>query len=152
MLKKRLMGFIAAGAVAIATVTVSYFEGRRNYAYLDVAGVPTICDGITQGVKLGQYKTNAECDQLLQKELKASFKTVETYVKVPLTEPRKAALASFVYNVGSGAFARSTLLRKLNAGDTQGACDELRRWVFAGGKKWQGLINRREVERWLCLQ
>ena len=146
------MGIIAAGAVAIATVTVSYFEGRKNHAYLDVVGVPTICDGITQGVKLGQYKNDAECDQLLQKELKASFNTVETYVKVPLTETRKAALASFVYNVGAGAFARSTLLRKLNAGDTQGACDELRRWVFAGGKKWQGLINRREVERWLCLQ
>ena len=62
MLKKRLIALIAAGAgaVTIATVAVSDFEGRKNHAYLDVAGVPTVCDGFTRGVKLGDYKTNAE--------------------------------------------------------------------------------------------
>lgn len=154
MLKKRLIALIAAGAgtVTIATVAVSDFEGRKNHAYLDVAGVPTVCDGFTRGVKLGDYKTNAECDALLQSELRDSFKTVERHVKVPLTEPTKAALASFVYNVGPGAFRSSTMLRKLNAGDRIGACNELKRWVYAGGKKWNGLIKRRDVENWLCLQ
>ncbi len=154
MLKKRLIALIAAGAgaVTIATVSVSDFEGRKNHAYLDVAGVPTVCDGFTRGVKLGDYKTNAECDALLQSELRDSFKTVERHVKVPLTEPTKAALASFVYNVGHGAFRSSTLLKKLNAGDRIGACNELKRWVYAGGKKWNGLIKRRDVENWLCLQ
>lgn len=154
MLKKRLIALIAAGAgtVTIATVAVSDFEGRKNHAYLDVAGVPTVCDGFTRGVKLGDYKTNAECDALLQSELRDSFKTVERHVKVPLTEPTKAALASFVYNVGPGAFRSSTLLKKLNSGDRIGACNELKRWVYAGGKKWNGLIKRRDVENWLCLQ
>lgn len=154
MLKKRLIALIAAGASAatIATVAVSDFEGRKKHAYLDVAGVPTICDGYTHGVKLGGYKTDQECDTLLQKELQASFKTVEKYVRVPLTEQTKAALASFVYNVGPGAFRSSTLLRKLNAGDRVGACNELKRWVYAGGRKWNGLIKRRDVESWLCLQ
>lgn len=154
MLKKRLIALIAAGASAatIATVAVSDFEGRKNNAYLDVAWVPTICDGYTHGVKLGDYKTNAECDALLQNELQTSFTTVEKYVTVELTGPTKAALASFVYNVGPGAFRSSTLLKKLNASDRVGACNELKRWVYAGGKKWNGLIKRRDVENWLCLQ
>ena len=56
----------------------------------------------------------------------------------------------FTYNVGSGAFASSTLLKKLNAGDVPGACKELQRWTYAGGKQWKGLITRREIEREVC--
>lgn len=154
MLQKRLIALIAAGAgaVTIATVAVSDFEGRSNAAYRDVVGIPTICDGYTHGVKLGDYKTDAECDALLKKELQASFGVVDSAVKVSISEPTKAALASFVYNVGPGAFRSSTLLKKLNAGDRIGACNELKRWVYAGGKKWNGLIKRRDVENWLCLQ
>lgn len=154
MLQKRLIALIAAGAgaVTIATVAVSDFEGRSNKAYRDVVGIPTICDGYTHGVKMGDYKTDAECDALLRKELQASFSVVDSSVKVPLSEPTKAALASFVYNVGPGAFRSSTLLKKLNADDRVGACNELKRWVYAGGKKWNGLIKRRDVENWLCLQ
>jgi lysozyme len=70
---------------------------------------------------------------------------------VPLNEYQRAALYSFTYNVGTEAFSKSTLLKKLNAGDQSGACDELRRWKLAGGKKWKGLIKRREIERSLCL-
>lgn len=154
MLKKRLIALIAAGAgaVTIATVAVSDFEGRSNAAYRDVVGIPTICDGYTHGVKMGDYKTDAECDALLRKELQASFSVVDSAVKVPLSEPAKAALASFVYNVGPSAFRSSTLLKKLNADDSIGACNELKRWVYAGRKKWNGLIKRRDVENWLCLQ
>ncbi|NUW61949.1 glycoside hydrolase family protein, partial [Cronobacter muytjensii] len=57
----------------------------------------------------------------------------------------------FVFNVGGDAFAKSTLLRKLNKGDQEGACEEMRRWVYAGGMKWKGLQNRREMERSMCL-
>lgn len=154
MLKKRLIALIAAGAgaVTMATVAVSDFEGRSNTAYRDVVGIPTICDGYTHGVRMGDYKTDAECDALLRKELHASFRVVDAAVKVTISEPTKAALASFVYNVGPGAFRSSTLLRKLNAGDRVGACNELKRWVYAGGRKWNGLIKRRDVESWLCLQ
>ncbi|WP_406704873.1 glycoside hydrolase family protein, partial [Sodalis sp.] len=65
---------------------------------------------------------------------------------------QKAALASFVYNVGGGAFSRSTLLKKLNTGDIPGACDEIRRWVYVDGRVWKGLVSRRNVERELCLK
>jgi len=76
---------------------------------------------------------------------------VDGLVKVPLNEYQRAVLYSFTYNVGSGAFSKSTLLKKLNAGDQDGACEKLRRWVYAGGMKFRGLMNRRNMERLMCL-
>ena len=65
---------------------------------------------------------------------------------------QRAALHSFVYNVGAGNFRTSTLLRKIKpGGDIMGACDRLRRWAYAGGKQWKGLMTRREIEREVCL-
>lgn len=52
---------------------------------------------------------------------------------------------SFAFNVGTGAFAKSTMLKKLNAGDQYGVCEELKKWVYTGGKVWRGLVNRREA-------
>ncbi|EEG86161.1 hypothetical protein PROPEN_01994 [Proteus penneri ATCC 35198] len=52
--------------------------------------------------------------------------------------------------MGTTAFARSTLLKKLNAGDQYGACEEMKRWIYAGGKVWRGLVSRREAESALC--
>jgi len=59
---------------------------------------------------------------------------------------RLAALADFVFNLGSGRYAASTLRRRVNAGDWTGAADQLHRWVWGGGKKLPGLIRRRAVE------
>ena len=77
-------------------------------------------------------------------------RSVARSVKVPASEYQKAALITFSYNVGVTAFERSAVLRHLNAGNYQAACDGLRQWIYAGGRKWQGLINRREVEREVC--
>ncbi|WP_435793068.1 glycoside hydrolase family protein [Escherichia coli] len=68
-----------------------------------------------------------------------------------IPETTRGALYSFVYNVGAGNFRTSTLLRKINQGDIKGACDQLRRWAYAGGKQWKGLMARREIEREVCL-
>lgn len=141
---------LAVGALAIALPLVGYFEGRSLVAYLDPVGIPTICDGITQGVALGQSKTDAECDALLAAELGQAVATVDRLVRLAQPDSRRAALASFVYNVGGGAFERSTLLRKLNKGDIAGACAELSRWVYAGGCVLPGLVKRRAAERKLC--
>lgn len=129
---------------------VATFEGKRNHAYKDVVGIPTICYGSTQGVKMGDYKTDEECSLLLKSELEKRAKVIDRIVTVPITEPQKAALVSFMYNVGEGAFRGSTLLKKLNRGDYSGACSELKRWVYAGGKKWKGLITRRDIEEMMC--
>ncbi|MHB0820115.1 lysozyme [Stutzerimonas stutzeri] len=138
------------GAVGMASALVTWFEGRSLVAYLDPVGIPTICEGVTQGVRMGDVATPAECDALLEKELAVALAAVERRVRVPLPDTRRAALASFVYNVGEGQFSRSTLLRKLNAGDVRGACAELSRWVYAGGRQLAGLVKRRAAERELC--
>lgn len=151
-LKRRLLTAMTGGAVAIAAALVQWHEGIRHKPYKDGGDVLTVCYGHTgNDVIPAKHYTDEECLALLEKDLKAAMAVVETQVTVPLTEMQKASLASFVYNVGSGAFARSTLLHKLNAGDMPGACDELRRWKYDEGKVSKGLINRRAVERELCL-
>ena len=141
---------LAAAAVAL----VGGFEGLRNYAYRDPIGIPTICFGETRGVKMGQYKTTAECKDMLADRL-VEFETgmvrcLKAPEKVP--DPSYAAFLSFTYNVGVGAFCKSTLARKVNAGDLRGGCDELLKWDRAAGIRLPGLTKRRQQERALCLR
>lgn len=149
-LKQRVIVGALTGALGMAGAVVTWFEGRSLVAYLDPVGIPTICDGITAGVSLGRVATEAECDALLAEELGKAMQVVDRLAIHEQPDTRRAALASFVYNVGAGAFARSTLLRKLNGGDVAGACAELSRWVYAGGKQLAGLVRRRAAERELC--
>ncbi|WP_145500057.1 lysozyme [Yersinia bercovieri] len=154
-LKKKIGLVASGGAMAIAIVLLGGkdgLEGREYTAYRDVAGVLTVCDGhMGKDIIPGKRYSDAECDALLHQDLAPIFATIDRIVNVPMSDFRKAALASFGYNVGITAMTHSTMLKKLNRGDTSGACDELRRWIKAGGKVWKGLINRREVERELCL-
>lgn len=154
-LRNKLIAVAGGGAMAIATVFLGGkdgVEGRVYEPYKDVAGVWTVCDGITgAGVVQGKHYTDRECDSLLWQRVRQVKAQVDPLVKVPLGEYQRAALYSFTYNVGIGSFSKSTLLKRLNAGDQEGACNELRRWVYAGGVKWKGLLNRREMEQSLCL-
>lgn len=138
------------GSLGMTGALVTWFEGRSLVAYADPVGIPTICEGVTRGVSLGDMATPAQCDQLLERELNIALAAVDRQVRIPLPETRRAALGSFVYNVGESQFARSTLLRKLNAGNALGACAELSRWIYAGGKRLAGLVKRRAAERELC--
>ncbi|MBN3345172.1 lysozyme [Pectobacterium brasiliense] len=152
-LKSRIAKAASGGALAIAIVLIQWFEGVRYTPYYDVVGVLTVCYGHTgTDIVIGKTYTQAECDELLEKDMAPAASAVERYVKVPMSDFRKAALISFTYNLGAGSLTRSTMLRKLNAGDTSEACDELKRWDKAGGKVWRGLTDRRAVERELCLQ
>src|SRR4051794_9982147 len=112
--KGRVAGIAVAGALSFALPIVSYYEGMNLMAYLDPVGIPTICYGHTDGVKLGQTRSKAECDRLLNEELGDAIRAVDRLVEVPMPDTRRAALGSFVYNAGAGAFARSTMLKKLN--------------------------------------
>lgn len=150
-LRNALVSASVAGAVSIAGVLIQDREGVKYKAYLDPVGIPTVCAGVTgPDVVMGKTYTKQECDALLYKHMQPAIKAVNESVKVSLNDYQKAALYSFTYNVGVNAFKSSTLLKKLNAKDTKGACDELRRWTYAGGKQWKGLVERREVERELC--
>jgi len=154
-LRNKLIAVAGGGAMAIATVFLGGkdgVEGRAYEPYKDVAGVWTVCDGHTgTGIIKGKKYTDRECDRFLWNDLQPVKKSVDSLVKVPLGEYQRAALYSFTYNVGSGAFSKSSLLKKLNSGDVDGACEELRRWIYAGGQKWRGLMNRRDMERSMCL-
>lgn len=141
----------SAGIILIAAPFISGWEELRNVAYYDPVSVPTICYGHTEGVKMGQVKSDFECADMLVNELKEYMDAVDKHVKVYMPDTRKAALISFTYNVGVANFKSSTLLEKLNKGDTIGACNELPRWVYAKGIKLNGLVKRREAERQLCL-
>lgn len=153
--RNRLIAAAGGGAMLIATIFLGGkdgVEGRVYVPYKDVAGVWTVCDGHTgSDIVKGKAYTDRECDRLMWNDLQPVKRAVDSMVKVPLGEYPRAALYSFTYNVGTSAFSKSTLLKKLNAGDQDGACEELRRWVYAGGMKWKGLMNRRDMERSLCL-
>ena len=154
-LMTKVVSVVAGGAMAIAVALIGGhdgLEGREDVPYRDVVGVLTVCDGHTgKDIIPSKRYSDAECDALLHQDLIPVFAAIDRIVKVPMSDFRKAALASFGYNVGITAMTNSTMVKKLNRGDTSGACDELRRWIKAGGKVWKGLVNRREVERELCL-
>lgn len=129
---------------------IKRFEGLRLNVYKDVAGYPTI--GYGHLIKPGErYRsiTEEQAEALLRDDVRFAENAVNRAVEVPLTQSQFDALVSFVYNVGAGAFNNSTLLRKLNAEDYNGATAELERWNKAGGIVISGLTNRREAEQQL---
>ncbi|WP_419894597.1 lysozyme [Proteus terrae] len=151
MLKNKFNVLSSTSAITIALSLISYFEGIKYKSYYDVTGVLTVCYGHTgNDIIQNRIYTQQECDALLQKDFIKIQRQVDALIKVSLDNHTKASLYSFAYNVGITAFARSTLLKKLNAGDQHGACEEMKRWVYAGGTVWRGLINRREMESTLC--
>lgn len=155
-LAQRLSAGAAAGLLALATVyapsqdgldAIKKHEGVRQSAYRDPVGIPTICYGTTKGVVMGQRASLVQCEVYLREDATYAGKAVARHVRVPMTQGQYDALTSFVYNVGPGNFAGSTMLRKINAGDCQGAGAEFPRWVYAKGQKLPGLVKRRQDER-----
>lgn len=154
-MKMRIIAALGAGAIAIASAMITGSDGLEGPApvpYRDVVGVLTVCYGHTgSDIMLGKKYTEQECRALLSKDLGRVALQIDPYITQPIPDTTRAALYTFAYNVGTGSFKTSTLLRLLNTGDTAGACDQLKRWVYAGGQKWKGLMNRREIEREVCM-
>lgn len=142
------------GAVIICTPLVAQFEGLWTTAKPDklAYGLPTVCYGETEGVKVGDKYTKAQCDEMLAKKLPRYLNSALSCITVPVSDRQLAAYGSLTYNIGEAAFCRSTVVKKLNAGDPFGSCDALMSWTRAGGKFVQGLANRRAKERDLCIQ
>jgi lysozyme len=150
MSKARLVAAIGAGAVALVVPLVVQYEGTIPKTYRDPVGILTACTGHTgPELRMGQTFTREQCNEMLFADLHKHAKALDC-IRRPLTEGQTAAFLSFAFNVGNGAFCSSTLARKANAGDMAGACAELSRWVYAGGKQLPGLVKRRAAEREMC--
>ena len=132
------------------------FEGEQLIAYDDGVGVWTIGFGTIKypngvRVKKGDTCTLDQAKEYMRHDLIEFEHTVNSSVKVPLNQNQFDALVSLAYNIGSNAFKSSTLVKKLNTGDYQGAADQFNAWVNAGGKRMQGLVSRRDREKLLFL-
>lgn len=131
---------------------VKKFEGCKLTAYQDHVGVWTIGYGITAGAgvgvepRAGMRITQSEADDLLQKALDRFAKQVGALITTKVSNNEFGACVSLAYNIGAKAFSNSTLLRKLNAGDHEGASLEFGRWNKAGGEVLKGLVTRRSAE------
>ncbi len=142
---------LVAAGLLLSAMLIMPWEGRELRAYQDVVGIWTICDGATRGVRPGQVATAQECDAMLYRDLLAVDRQMSACIGRPVAEGVRAAVNSWAYNVGAGSACRSTLVRKLRAGDVPGACNELLRWTYAGGKELAGLKRRRQAEHRVCL-
>lgn len=129
------------------------FEGCRLTAYQDQVGVWTIGYGHTgPEVCAGMTITAEEAEALLEKDIRSAAECVNNLVSVRLTQEEFDALVDFVFNLGAGAFQRSTLLRQLNAGNFAAAAAQFAIWDRAGGEVVAGLLRRRQAETALFQQ
>lgn len=154
---------LSASAAVTALALAGYFEGHSLIAYLDPIGKPTICRGITSGVKIGQIATEQECSEKEEAAMRVALETVSRCAGVPLSANEYAAYGSFTFNVGPGkknvkdGFCilkngkQPTMLRLLKSGEYKAACHELMKWTHASGIRFHGLVKRRTAERDVCL-
>ena len=133
-------------------------EGWSDKPYKCPAGKWTIGFGSTyyengDPVKQNDTKIDKDRGKAIVKAhfTREVYPTLQKHVKVELNQNEFDALADFVYNVGPENFKTSTLLRKLNANDKQGAAAEFKKWNMGGGKVLEGLVRRREKETLLFL-
>ena len=133
------------------------FEGFSSTSYLDVVNIPTIGWGNTfyengTKVKLGDQISKTDALKLLEVVANRDFADkIFPSIKVKVSQSQFDAMVSLAYNIGVGAFLKSTLLKKVNAGDFAGAGEQFLRWNKAGGKEVLGLTRRREREKQLFL-
>ena len=136
---------------ASALVGIALHEGYKPMAYTPVAGdVPTIGFGTTEGVKLGQSTTPERALVRLLADASKFEQAVKRCAPVPMYQHEFSAYVSLAYNIGEGAFCRSTVAKRLNAGDYKGACEAILMWDKFNGKPLAGLTKRRKAEKEMC--
>jgi lysozyme len=150
---------MAAGGVAILLASAAFVseirkhEGREYQPYQDLVGVWTVCDGITgPDVIHGKTYTDAECNRLTIKHTEKHGSQLLDCIHVRITQGMYEALASWAYNVGTGAACKSTAIRLINAGQYHAGCKDLLRWDKAGGRTVRGLTIRRKQEADACIR
>ena len=129
---------------------IKQFEGFSPTVYICPAGYPTIGYGhVVKTQEREQFAdgiTTEQAETLLRQDVQTAERAVLPLITVPLTDGQFDALVSFTFNLGAGALQRSTLRRRVNRGDHAAVPAEFRKWVWAGGKKLEGLVRRRVEE------
>ena len=131
---------------------IKRFEGCKLTAYQDIVGIYTIGFGTTAAAGLGitpikgMTITQERAEDLLRQGVEKFATTVDALITAKVNQNQRGACVALAYNVGSTAFAKSTVLRELNAGNYDKAAAAFRMWNKAGGEVIQGLVNRREAE------
>lgn len=129
-----------------AVCEIAKHEGCRLKAYRDIVGVPTIGWGETRGVTMGMAWTQQQADERFCESLTEFSDGVRGLCNQAPNDNELGAMVSLAYNIGLGGFARSTVLRKHNAGDTLAAARAFALWNKAGGQVVHGLTLRRAKE------
>lgn len=156
MKQKLVISAATAAAIYIAAPIIELVEGVEYKPYMDIAGIPTVCSGITgPDVVWGKKYSTRECRNLLEKHIQIHGKHVQDAVTYPIAPETRAALISFSYNVGGSAMRKSTAVKLINQGKIEQGCKALGMWnkITKNGKKVvvKGLVNRRNEEIKLCL-
>jgi lysozyme len=123
-------------------------EGFRSSTYLDVAGIPTIGYGhkLLPGESYPNGIAEAQATLILSRDVALSEGAVSRLARIPLTQGQFDALVDFVFNLGQGRLVSSTLLKDLNAGQSDAAALQLLQWDHAGAKELTALKTRRAAE------
>ena len=137
---------------ASALVGIALSEGYSDKAIIPIKGdVPTIGFGTTEGVKMTDRVTPPVALARALKDIEKFEGAIKKCVVVPLHQYEYDTFVEFSYNVGTGAFCRSTLVKRLNSTDYAGACQEILRWDRAKGVVIPGLTKRRQREYAKCI-
>lgn len=151
MQKSKLAGIIGASAATALLASTALWEGKSNDPYKDIVGIWTVCYGETK-VQMRPY-TDAECKQMLDESLAGYAQQVlEINPELRGHDNQTVAATMLAYNIGIGAYRRSSVSRYFRAGQWRKACDSFLLWNRAGGKEVRGLTNRRRFERNICLK
>jgi lysozyme len=153
--KGKLTG--AAAAIALTSALIVHWEGEKlvaSHNSFDPPGVVDVCNGVTNydlpWLKAGMVFTHEDCEALRQRLIPKYRDPLKVCIKGFEVMPvaRQAALGSAAYNLGSGTVCKSTAVRLLNDGDTEGGCRALGNFIKANGVVLKGLVNRRQDSTW----
>lgn len=153
--KGALVALLGVTAAAGLLVSIPEDEGTRYTAYRDVVGIWTICQGDTKNVAPGMVETKSGCQRRLEQQLLAHAKPVMACTPRLREDGRdyqRWAAVSLAYNIGTGAYCRSSIDRNFDAGNWRAGCDAFLKWNKAGGREVRGLTLRRQRERAICLK
>ena len=150
-MKPRVVAAVLAAVIALASAFIPSWEGDAPIGYRDVVGVASACYGHTGAdVVVGVRYSPEQCKAWLQSDVGKAAAGVGDCVTAPLKIYEWAAFTSLAYNIGVTSFCKSSSARLANAHDMPGACRSIELYVYAGGRRLEGLVRRRAAERAMC--